>query len=140
MFKLRRETHAFAQIFASNLSAVREDQNFAICTGFDQISVQLFIIFDVALRLAARHFIERWLRNVEITALDNLWHLTIEEGQEQRPNVRPVDVSIGHDDNLVVAQFLNVEFFAANARAKRHDQRADLIRRQHFVEARPLHV
>jgi hypothetical protein len=42
--------------------------------------------------------------------------------------VRAVDISIGHDDDLVIAQFLDVELVPANARAERHDQCADLVR------------
>ncbi len=42
--------------------------------------------------------------------------------------MRAVDISIGHDDDLVIAQFLDVELIPANARAERHDQRTDLVR------------
>ena len=54
--------------------------------------------------------------------------------------MRAVDIGIGHDDDFVVAQFLDIEFVAANARAQRHNQRADLIGGQHFVKARPFDI
>src|SRR6185312_10703073 len=42
--------------------------------------------------------------------------------------------------DLVVAQLLQVEVVASDAGAERSDERADLLRRQHLVEARPLDV
>ena len=43
---------------------------------------------------------------------DNLWHETIEECHNQCVDVRTIDVGIGHDDDLVVAQLVNVGLFA----------------------------
>jgi len=75
-----------------------------------------------------------------MAALDQLRHLPIEERQDQRADMRAVHVGVGHDDDLVIAQLLDVELVAADAGAKRGDQRADLFGGQHFVEARPLDV
>lgn len=60
-----------------------------------------------------------------MAALDNFRHLTIEEGQQQRTDVRAVDVGIGHDDNAVVAQLIRVVLIPANAAAQRGDQGRD---------------
>ena len=38
-----------------------------------------------------------------------------------------VDVGVGHDDDLVVAQLVDVELVAADAGAQRGDQRADFL-------------
>ena len=54
--------------------------------------------------------------------------------------MRAVDVGVGHDDDLVVAQLFELEFVAADAGAERGDQGADLFARQHLVEPRPLDV
>ena len=54
--------------------------------------------------------------------------------------MRAVHVGIGHDDDLVVAQFLDVELIAPDTGAKRGDQRADGFRRQHPVKTRPFDV
>ena len=51
-----------------------------------------------------------------------------------------VDVGVGHDDDLVVAQLVDREFVGADAGAERGDQRADLLGRQHLVHARALDV
>jgi hypothetical protein len=40
--------------------------------------------------------------------------------------MRAVHVGIGHDDDLVVAQLVQIELVAADPGAKRGDQRADL--------------
>ena len=46
---------------------------------------------------------------------DNLWHETIEECHNQCVDVRTIDVGIGHDDNLVVAQLVCVCLLAVFA-------------------------
>jgi hypothetical protein len=62
-----------------------------------------------------------------VAALDQLRHLPVEEGQQQRADVGAVDVGVGHDDDLVVAQLVDVELVAADAGAERRDQRADFL-------------
>ena len=51
-----------------------------------------------------------------------------------------VDIGVGHDDDLVVAQLADVEIIAADAGAKRGDERADLGGGQHLVEAGALDI
>src|SRR3546814_4451081 len=63
-----------------------------------------------------------------------------EEGEQQGADVAAVHIGVGHDDDLVVAQLVDVELVAADAGAERGDQGADLLRGQHLVEARPLDV
>ena len=75
-----------------------------------------------------------------MTALDDLRHLAEEERQEQRADVGAVNVRIRHDNDLVVAQLLDVEVLGADTGAKRGDERADLIGREHAVEACALDV
>ena len=119
--------HTSAQIFPGNLCAVGKDQGFAACPLFDQICFHFRIIFQVTLRAPLRDFVEWRLGNIEIPSLNDLRHLAIEEGQQKRPDVRAIDIGIGHDDDLVIAQLFNIELVAANASTKRHNQRADLI-------------
>src|SRR3546814_10947293 len=66
-------------------------------------------------------------------------HLAIEEGEQQRADVRAVDVGVGHDDDLVIAQFCKVEF-VADAGAERLDQRADFLGRDDPVETRAFDI
>ena len=63
-------------------------------------------------------FIQRWLCNVDIAALNDFGHLAVEEGQEQGANVRAIDVGIGHDDDAVVAELVWIVFFFAYATAQ----------------------
>ena len=51
-----------------------------------------------------------------------------------------VYVRVSHDDNLVVAEFRQIEFVATNASAERHDEVADFLRRQHAVKTSALDV
>jgi len=54
--------------------------------------------------------------------------------------VGAVDVGVGHQDDAVVAQLLDIELVAADAAAERGDERADLGAAEHLVEARLLDV
>ena len=48
--------------------------------------------------------------DVEMPFLYDTRHETIEEGHDQRVDVRTIDVGVGHDDNLIVAQLVDVGF------------------------------
>ena len=98
------------------------------------------LVLQILLGLAARHFVERRLRDVEMAAVDEIAHLPVEERQQQGADMGAVDVGVGHDDDLVVAQLVGGEFVGADAGAERGDQGADLLGRQHLVHARPFDV
>ncbi len=57
--------------------------------------------------------IERRLRQEEMAVLDQLRHFAIEEGHQQRGDMRAVDIGVGHDDDLVVAQAVVAVLVAA---------------------------
>ena len=50
--------------------------------------------------------------DVDVSALDELRHLPVEEREDQRADVRAVDVGVGHHDHAVVAELLEVELVA----------------------------
>ena len=58
--------------------------------------------------------------------LDQLRHLAVEEGDQQRGDVGAVDVGVGHDDDLLVAQVL-VAVVRAGAAAERLHQVGELL-------------
>ena len=108
-------------------SPERERQHRLLESALDQVVLERALVLQVLLRLAARDLVERRLRDEEMAALDQLAHLPVEEGEEQRADMRAVDVGVGHDDDLVVAQLADVELVLADAGAEREDQRADLL-------------
>src|SRR5260370_694400 len=62
-----------------------------------QALLQLCVIPDVsALAAADDHFIERRLRQVNVPRIDQRLHVAEEEGQQQRPDVSPVNIRICH--------------------------------------------
>ncbi len=115
-------------------------QRGAIKGDRDLVLIHRFIVFDVLFLLAFLHFVQRRLCNVNVAALNDFRHLTIEEGQQQRTDVRAVDVRIGHDDDAVITQFVRVVLVATDAAAQRGDQRRHFLRREHLVETRLLNV
>ena len=137
---VRASSTSAAQVGAGALLAGREPQHGILEPGVDQIILQRALVLEVLLGLAARHLVERRLRDEEMAAVDDLAHLAVEERQQQRADMRAVDVGVRHDDDLVVAQLVGVELVVADAGAERRDQRADLLGRQHLVEAHALDV
>ena len=106
----------------------------------DQVGVHLGLVLHIAFGPALGDFVERRLGDVEIALLDQLRHLAIEEGQEQGADMGTIDISIGHDDDLVIAQLLVIDLVAADTGAERRDQRADLFRAEHPVKTGPLDI
>ena len=115
-------------------------QRGALERGVQEHGVEGRVVLHVHLLLAALDLVERRLSDVDVAAFDQHRELAVEEGQQQRTDVAAVDVRVGHQDDAVVAQLVDVEFFAADAAAERGDQRADFGGRQHLVEAGPFDV
>ena len=129
-----------AQIVAACAAPRAVSSRISADAGVDQIIVERGIVLEIDFGAALGDFVERRLGDVEVPALDDLGHLPVEEGQQQGADMGAVDVGVGHDHDLVVAQFLDVEIVAADAGAHRLDQGADLLRREHPVEAGALDV
>ena len=96
--RLARERRPLARAHGEPLDAVLEEE-----------AVERRLVLQVDVLLAAPRAVERRLRDVEVAALDELRHLPVEEREEQRPDVAAVDVGVGHQDDLVVAELLDVE-------------------------------
>src|SRR5579884_200250 len=89
--------------------------------------------------LAGLNSVERRLRDVQATGVDDLAHVAEEEGEKQRPDVRAIHVGVGHDNDAPVAQFLEIEA-VADAGAERRDQIFDLVVGEDLVQPRLLDV
>ncbi len=123
-----------------HLAAFGADHH-AICPAVDEVAVELLVVLQVLDALALLDPVERRLRDEQVALVDDLRHLPIEERQQERADVRTVHVGVRHDDDVVVAQLLDVEVVAPrHAAPERGDQRADLGAREHLLEARALHV
>jgi hypothetical protein len=102
-------------------------QNAARQPRLDQIAVERGIVLEIDLGAALGDLVERRLGDEEVSGADDVGHLAVEEGQQQRADMRAVDVGVGHDDDLVVAQLVEVEL-VAYAGAHRLDEGADFLR------------
>ena len=101
--------------------------------------LQFIVTVSIRVVLARTNEIKGRLGNKNIAISDEGLHVSVEERQEQRPDVGPIDISIGHDDDLAVTDFTEIEFIA-NPAAKGRDHGADFIVVQHLVQAGLLHV
>src|SRR5450759_1999713 len=82
---------------------------------------------------------ERRLGDEEVAVLDDLRHVSEEEGQEQSSNVGAVHVGIGHDDDPVIPELGQIER-VADAGAQGNDQRPEVLARNNPVETSLLDV
>ena len=73
--------------------------------------------------LAAVELIQRWDGGVDIAAVDERAHEAEEECQQQRADVAAVDIGIGHDDDLVIAELIDVKLIAQSGAERRDDGR-----------------
>src|SRR5438477_4066927 len=91
-----------------------------------QLAVLLFLGVGVADRLAARDLVKRRLRDVEVLTGDHLRHVAEEKCEQQGADVRAINVSVGHDQDMVISQLSNIKFLA-DARAECGDEIANLL-------------
>ena len=71
--------------------------------------------------------------------LDKRAHVAEEEGQQQRADMRAVNIGIGHDNDLVVSELLDIEL-VAYPRAERDDERVELVIAVYLIGSRLLNV
>src|SRR5207247_2570382 len=95
--------------------------------------LELGLLLEVELLVAELHPVERRHGDVDMTGFDQLGHLPVEEGEDQRADVRAVDVGVRHDDDAVVADAGDVEL-VADPGADRGDHRLDLVVRENLVD------
>ena len=89
--------------------------------------------------LVPLQLVQRRLREVDVAGLDQRPHEPEQQGQQQRADVLAVDVGVGHQHDLVVAQLRHVEV-VVDAGAEGGDQRLHLGVLQHPVDPRLLDV
>ena len=109
-------------------------------TQLRQAAVERVVIDDVLGFLALAELVEWGLGNVDHTGVDQWAHVAEEERQQQRANVRAVDVGVGHENDLAVAQLRKIEFLGADAGAEGLDDLEDFLVAEDLVQAGLLDV
>ena len=123
----------FAHGFGGQRGSIRQLDGEIFFAEFDQIAVELIFGVDVAAAfLALAHLEERRLGDVNVSRLNQRFHLAEEKRQQQRADVRTVHIGIGHDHHPVIARLGDVELFSETA-ADRVDQRLNFLVVEHFV-------
>src|SRR5260221_10968077 len=80
---------------------------------------ELAIVLDVLLRLALLDSVERRLRDEHVAALDQLVHVAEKECEQQRADVRTVNVGVSHENDFGVTQLGRIKIFFTDAGAQR---------------------
>ena len=88
--------------------------------------LHFFVVVGVLDGLTLLQLEQRRLGDIDIAVVDQRAHIAEEEGQHQCADVRTVDISIGHDEDLVVAHFADIKL-VANTGAQRGDNRHQFI-------------
>ena len=96
----------------------------ALVLGLER--AQRGFVLEVVALLAEVGAEQRRLRDVHVAVAHDLGELAVEEREQQRADVRAVDVGVGHQHDLVVAELGEVELLA-DAGADRGDERLDLL-------------
>ncbi len=91
----------------------------------DQL-VAMRVVAGIDLARALRQPVERRHGEIKMAGLDQFRRLPVEEGDQQRGDMRAVDVGVGHDDDLLVAQLLFL-VMRADAAAERLDEIGELL-------------
>ncbi len=133
LVEVAHEAREVGALDVAGVFAVAHDHAFG--GALDHDLHELAIVLDVLLEAALLDLVERRLRDVDVVALDQLRHVAEEEGEQQRADVRAVDVGVGHEDDLAVAKLGGVEVVLADAAAERGDHGADFFVAQHLVVA-----
>ena len=110
----------------------------------DQIVLERRLVLQVLLLAPPLHAVQRRLGDEEMTLIDDLLIVPVEEREQQGADVSAVDVGVGEDHDAVVADLGDVELALVLAdthpRADGGDERLDLGVLQHLVDAGALDV
>ncbi len=87
-----------------------------------QVAEHPFFVLDVFFFLAAFHFVERRLGDVDVAVLEQLGHLPVKECEQKRANMAAVDVGVGHQADLVIPKLCDIKIFFADSGSERRDQ------------------
>src|SRR5436309_335852 len=97
-------------------------------------------VFSLFLRVRVVEFlpfldlVQGRLRDVHEAAVEERPHVSEEQREEERRDVLPVDVRVGHRDDFVISDLLEIELFA-DASPDRGDERPDLLVLEHLIES-----
>ena len=83
--------------------------------------------------------VERGSGQVDATEFNQGCHVAEEEGQQQGDDVLAVHVGIGHEDDLVVAELIDIEFFTKTG-AQGADKGLDGVGVKGAIQARFFNV
>src|SRR5215467_1815369 len=106
----------------------------------EYVLVKSRLVLQVHLRLPTLDLVEGWLRNVQIAAFDHWPHVTEEKGQKESTDMRPIHIRIGHNDDAMIADLLNVKIITTNPSPKSRNEYLNLLTAEHLFEACLLNV
>src|SRR5210317_1613327 len=74
-----------------------------------QVSVKFRVILEILFLLALANLVKRRLSDIDVAALYQLGHLPVEKRQQERSDMRAVDIGVSHDNDAVITQLVRIE-------------------------------
>ena len=109
-----------------DLAAIAGEEDALAEALIEELRLHLLFGLHVVDVLLVANAEQRRLGDVDVPCGDELVHLPVEECQQERADVRSVDVGVGHDHDLVVAPLAEIGV-GADAGADRGYDTADLL-------------
>ena len=79
------------------------------------------VVLHVSFLAPFLHLVQRRLGDKHVSPLDEFGHLPEEKCQQQRADVRAINIRIGHDDDAVIAQFVSIKLVTPDTTSERGD-------------------
>src|SRR5262245_43509844 len=95
----------------SNYTHAFRFKNRIFCPLIDKIFLKGSVIFNVRYRITTFETIKRRLCNIEIPTLNYLGHLAKEKGEQQGTNMAPIHISVRHNNNFMITNFIDIKIF-----------------------------
>ena len=90
------------------------------------MTIALFFVKSVDFLFALLHLKQGRLSQIELAFFDQIPHIAKKEGHDQSADMATVDIGIGHDNDLAIAQFLEIVVLTETG-AQCGNQREQLI-------------
>jgi hypothetical protein len=93
----------------------------------------LFFTIGIPDLFAFCEFVEWWLRDIEITDIDERTHKSVKECDTQCADIGTIDISIRHDDDTMITSFCEIKRIT-DTTTDSCDEIFDLFVEKYFVD------
>ena len=115
--------HLTQALVALDAALLREAVSCGLACGEELVAL-LIGVGEFMLGVRPFDAVERRHRDIGVSLFDQGAHVSEQEGEQERRNVLTVHIRVGHDDDLAVAELVEVEILA-DSRTESGNEGAD---------------